>query len=163
MATIPCPQCDKTFRGESGLNWHLERIHGQSRESDQLGHRVDVAGDHVDLRDTVNVLQERVDDIAISAEEIAGKLSALDAMAVRIRALEVGLSIATEDISRLRTQVETLKTGLRDAIEVSASARAGLQLHDTSPPQGPAQCIGVRPRVFSRSLARCSHQPIGEC
>lgn len=29
---ILCPECPKTFRTESGLNWHLEHIHGRSEE-----------------------------------------------------------------------------------------------------------------------------------
>ena len=29
---ILCPECPKTFKNESGLNWHLEHIHGRSEE-----------------------------------------------------------------------------------------------------------------------------------
>jgi hypothetical protein len=29
---ILCPECPKTFRTESGLNWHLQHIHGRSGE-----------------------------------------------------------------------------------------------------------------------------------
>ncbi len=29
---IICPECPNTFRTESGLNWHLEHIHGRSEE-----------------------------------------------------------------------------------------------------------------------------------
>ncbi len=29
---ILCPECPKTFRTESGLNWHLQHIHGRSEE-----------------------------------------------------------------------------------------------------------------------------------
>ncbi|MDP2858752.1 MAG: AAA domain-containing protein [Bacillota bacterium] len=31
MAKILCSQCGKTFRGERGLDWHLERIHGRAQ------------------------------------------------------------------------------------------------------------------------------------
>jgi len=29
---ILCPECPKTFKNESGLNWHLEHIHGRTEE-----------------------------------------------------------------------------------------------------------------------------------
>ena len=29
---ILCPECPKTFRTESGVNWHREHIHGRSEE-----------------------------------------------------------------------------------------------------------------------------------
>ncbi len=33
---ILCPECPKTFKNESGLNWHLEHIHGRSEEDAEI-------------------------------------------------------------------------------------------------------------------------------
>ena len=38
MAAIQCEHCPKTFRGESGLAWHMERAHGgPQRNNGDLG------------------------------------------------------------------------------------------------------------------------------
>ena len=29
MAKVNCPECDKTFKTESGLQWHLEHVHNR--------------------------------------------------------------------------------------------------------------------------------------
>jgi len=35
MDRLRCPECEKTFRTEAGLNWHLQRTHSKSAIDNQ--------------------------------------------------------------------------------------------------------------------------------
>ena len=54
MARIPCLECDKTFRGESGRQWHLEHIHRRPQPKGNL--------DKADLKKTLReAFKEEID------------------------------------------------------------------------------------------------------
>ena len=69
---ISCPECEKSFRTESGLNWHLEHVHEKTREAEAASQ---VSNDGLDepVNDTI-----RLEDIAVKVarlEDMVSKLS----------------------------------------------------------------------------------------
>ena len=37
MERITCKECDRTFKGESGLEWHLRHVHSETGRDNQSG------------------------------------------------------------------------------------------------------------------------------
>ena len=67
---ITCQQCQKTFRTESGLNWHLEHVHGQVQQSVTLHQPSE------QVQAPTNDLEQRVNE---KLAELERKLEALAA------------------------------------------------------------------------------------
>ena len=51
MERIPCPQCEKTFRKETGLNWHLKQAHSETARDNQ-GKRASMSQETPEKRKT---------------------------------------------------------------------------------------------------------------
>jgi len=97
MAQIPCPECEKTFRTESGLNWHLERIHAYS-QGDQGGNP---QPDQLSL-------QQEAEDIA----QFEGTRDAVEALEQRIEGIATSHSEFSDGLARLSNRIEDLEKGV---------------------------------------------------
>jgi chromosome segregation ATPase len=152
MTRISCPQCDKTFRGESGLDWHLERMHSQSRQaSDQVNNSANLsqaedAAQLEDIRDSIEALEQQTNSIATSvkeldqqptdrierkATELERRLSGLMAEQFRllegsVKDLEMGQSIVKSRQDSLQSSVDSLGRRL-SRLEPKPNICTGLQ------------------------------------
>ena len=101
MAKIPCPQCEKLFKGEGGLKWHLEHIHEVLRQNGAQGTHQDDAGAALPDAEAQDTTLESADqrqgaedvdatsDSLLSGEEVPEpQLVMLDGLSRRIEGLE---------------------------------------------------------------------------
>ena len=66
---ISCPECEKSFRTESGLNWHLQKIHGKDSQQGNEAETVQLENVH----DSIQTLEARLDSYGEAITELASK------------------------------------------------------------------------------------------
>ena len=112
MAKVRCPRCDKGFRGEGGLNWHLNRIHEENKEAREIEilsgkpprHELPYDGAQIEVpQDNVEVNQQQTEEIT----DCVGYLSILEAQ-FKDRVDELDRRISSLD--SLNKQVEDQET-----------------------------------------------------
>jgi DNA repair exonuclease SbcCD ATPase subunit len=71
---ISCPECQKSFRTESGLSWHLQKIHGKTSQQSNEAKAVQLAN----VQDTIQALEARLDSYGEAISELADKFRLVD-------------------------------------------------------------------------------------
>jgi len=149
MERISCPQCEKTFRNETGLNWHLERMHSQSQQtSDQVNNSANLsqaedAAQLEDIRDSIGALEQRMDNMAASVADFMGRLSHLGELDNQVSALKMNLSSAQTETSKLQSQVRTVEAKLSEASTEIGSVKFHFELHEKYKHPKPRECTGL--------------------
>jgi chromosome segregation ATPase len=67
---ISCPECEKSFRTESGLSWHLQKIHGKTTQQGNEAEAVQLEN----VQDTIQTLEARLDSYGEAISELASQL-----------------------------------------------------------------------------------------
>ena len=96
MATIPCEQCSKTFRAETGFAWHSAHLHQLEQDIDSVD-----SSSALERDDDIRSLSSRIDEL----EEAVGFVS--DAGS-RIEAVQNSLGLgedSTETVAELITDL----------------------------------------------------------
>ena len=116
MAKTPCPKCEKLFKGEGGLRWHLERIHGVNGLNGAQGNhhgKEDVALEKTEAQNTtpdpahqrqgaedfdapLEEIQQQVDSINGTEEVPEPLMAVLDGLSRRIEGLEAKVAVLPE-------------------------------------------------------------------
>ena len=132
---MPCPQCEKRFRGDNGLNWHLEHLHGLNGVDMSLGSHQVKAGLDLDKAEVENTASDPADqtqwaeDIEATLEEIQRQV---DSLKGREEIPEPIMAILDELIRRvdaLEAQVAYLPQ-VRQLVEGLVEERGSMRRYD---------------------------------
>ena len=114
MASIACNQCPKSFRNESGLSWHITRVHGGESEYGSVAH---VQGPETE--NNLDAPSARLD----SGEETTGVLSGL---AREVSHIQDSLELAIGSIETISDGHSSLKSVVQQ-LESKVISLGGLQ------------------------------------
>ena len=131
MVKVRCPLCDKDFRGEGGLNWHLNRIHEENKEATEIdilsgkpprhelrydGVQIKVLQDNVELNqqqteeitDCVGQLSNLVAQFKDRVDELDRRISSLDSLNKQVEDQETRFAALKDENSELQTIILSL-------------------------------------------------------
>ncbi len=112
MARIKCPRCDKDFRSEGGLNWHLEWTHEQNREPKVIHILSDKPLQHESRNNEaqLDALQDKVVFDQRQTEEFTNTVGQLSKLLTHLKDRVDELDRRTSSLDSLNKQVEDQET-----------------------------------------------------
>lgn len=123
MARIKCPRCDKDFRGEGGLNWHLNRIHEQNQEAREIDILSDKSLQHElryneaqleVLHDTVELHQQQTEEITNCVGQLSNLLTHLKGRVEELDRRTISLDSLNQPVEDQETRFAALKDEVAD-------------------------------------------------
>ena len=66
---ISCSECEKSFRTESGLNWHLQKIHDKADRQTNEAEAIQLEN----IQDCIQALEARLDSYGEAITELASR------------------------------------------------------------------------------------------
>ena len=103
---IKCEICDKSFKGQSGLNWHLDRSHSVNSDDTKM-----------DMAEPADSNRTSESDSNPKLKELEAIVLKLDAKVTRLvqdnERMSVSLDEANSEITELKSQIVELQRTLQ--------------------------------------------------
>lgn len=94
MSQTSCGQCKKTFKGESGLAWHLEHIHGRGRPAPAEADRdAGLAPNEQPAQAELQAVVDALEDHRRQLEAFTQRVEALESGGMQEKGRETGKSL----------------------------------------------------------------------